>query len=86
MKKVRFFLLALSMMLIVSGMAMAGGGKQAATSGDGDIKAGTYTWIAGGMGGGWYTVWRVCPAYSGERAKNYHKGNSRRRRRESRFA
>jgi len=36
-------------------MVMAGGGKDA-KSGDSDMPTGTYTWIAGGMGGGWYTV------------------------------
>jgi TRAP-type uncharacterized transport system substrate-binding protein len=55
MKKVKYIFLALCF-LFAAGMVMAGGGGQAAQPADGEMKAGTYTWIAGGMGGGWYTV------------------------------
>ena len=55
MKKIRYILLGLCLLFYVAGMAMAGGGGQAAANDDG-IKPATYTWIAGGMGGGWYTV------------------------------
>ena len=55
MKKFKFALLVLGFLLLTGGMAMAGGGSQAASSGGG-MPTGTYTWIAGGMGGGWYTV------------------------------
>ena len=32
------------------------GGLAFAQVGPASMKAGTYTWVAGGMGGGWYTV------------------------------
>ena len=56
MKKMRNILLVLCFLLITGGIVMAGGGKQAASSGSDGMPTGTYTWIAGGMGGGWYTV------------------------------
>ena len=56
MKKLRDGLLVLAIFVLASGMVMAGGGGQAASSGGSDMPTGTYTWIAGGMGGGWYTV------------------------------
>ena len=38
------------------GMAFANGTKDTAAAGTNELQPGTYTWVAGGMGGGWYTV------------------------------
>ena len=55
MKKLRNALFVLCFLILASGIVMAGGGRQGGAS-DGSMPTGTYTWIAGGMGGGWYTV------------------------------
>jgi len=59
MKKLRYGLLVLAIFILAGGMVMAGGGgQQAPSSGSsgGGVPKGSYTWMAGGMGGGWYTV------------------------------
>ena len=56
MKKLLSILLALCFLFCAAGLVMGGGGGQGAAKSDDGIKSGTYTWIAGGMGGGWYTV------------------------------
>ncbi len=49
MKKIGKSLVLLVLFFATAGMAFA-------QVGPANMKAGTYTWIAGGMGGGWYTV------------------------------
>ncbi|MFA6504996.1 MAG: TAXI family TRAP transporter solute-binding subunit [Treponemataceae bacterium] len=51
-------ILALVCCFVASAMVFAGGGQQnsAAPAKSGSMKGGTFTWVAGGMGGGWYTV------------------------------
>jgi len=50
-------LIALALVVALSG-AYAAGDKDggASTGASSEIKPATYTWVAGGMGGGWYTV------------------------------
>ncbi|MCL1815604.1 MAG: TAXI family TRAP transporter solute-binding subunit [Treponema sp.] len=53
MKKLRY-ILAFCFLIIAGAIVMIGCEKK--TSGSGKLPAGTYTWLAGGEGGGWYTV------------------------------
>ena len=54
MKKLRFNRLAVYVLIICSALVMAGCKEK--TPGAGKIPKGTYTWAAGGEGGGWYTI------------------------------
>ena len=56
MKRLKNILLALCFLFCAAGVVMAGGESQGAAKSNDGIKPATYTWIAGGMGGGWYTV------------------------------
>ncbi|MDD3903273.1 MAG: TAXI family TRAP transporter solute-binding subunit [Sphaerochaeta sp.] len=57
MKKALKGLLLVLCILISTGMLFAAGAQEATTTEPGaqPLKAATYTWTAGGMGGGWYT-------------------------------
>ncbi len=47
---------ALLFLFAAAGTLFANGSKEAAAGGSEGLKPATYTWVAGSMGGGWYTV------------------------------
>jgi len=58
MEKLKRAIVALLVLVVAVGGAFANGEKEgaAATGSSAEMKSMTYTWVAGGMGGGWYTV------------------------------
>ncbi|MDR0443696.1 MAG: TAXI family TRAP transporter solute-binding subunit [Treponema sp.] len=56
MNNLRYASLVFCFLILAGGMVMAGGKKEESKTDDDELQAGTYTWIAGGMGGGWHTV------------------------------
>ncbi len=58
MKRIGKALALTALFVAAAGTAFAGGEQQSAASSDAKsgVKGGNFTWVAGGMGGGWYTV------------------------------
>jgi uncharacterized protein len=54
MKGQRIITIVLVLTLVLAGFAF-GAGQSESTEAEGRIQRGTYTWTAGGMGGGWYS-------------------------------